>query len=164
MGSTIQSALNRRSTSSRVNMALSFCVIEIFQKKKGLRLEALIFSAILQSRCCSSRSTPNRGGIKVGHRFAHWHDKRTEQRRRCDRRRQTPSSTAAARTRRAILWLEHVPGSVVACASEDDGRAPDHSSRGDRGFADSPLERRRFELSVPPPCQDVGGLALLRSA
>jgi hypothetical protein len=45
--------------------------------------------------------------------------------------------------------LEHVPGSVVACASEDDGRAPDHSSRGDRGFADSPLEEAGFELAVP---------------
>jgi hypothetical protein len=33
------------------------------------------------------------------------------------------------------------------------------------GFAaDSPLEQRRFELSVPPPCRDAGGLALLRSA
>jgi hypothetical protein len=29
---------------------------------------------------------------------------------------------------------------------------------------DSPLEQRRFELSVPPPCRDAGGLALLRSA
>jgi hypothetical protein len=26
------------------------------------------------------------------------------------------------------------------------------------------LEQRRFELSVPPPCRDAGGLALLRSA
>jgi len=34
----------------------------------------------------------------------------------------------------------------------------------DREFADSPLEQRRFELSVPPPCRDAGGLALLRSA
>jgi hypothetical protein len=27
-------------------------------------------------------------------------------------------------------------------------------TRRNRWFADSPLERRRFELSVPPPCQD----------
>src|SRR5712671_6725974 len=35
---------------------------------------------------------------------------------------------------------------------------------GIRFALDSSLEQRRFEPSVPPPCRDSGGLALLRSA
>ena len=36
------------------------------RKRRGHDWTPIIFSEILQSRCCSSRLAPNRGGVKVG--------------------------------------------------------------------------------------------------